>query len=379
FGINHKEYGVTSIGVVAFAEITMAEVAGIDLRRDPFSLKMTGGPNGDVAGNLLRIMLERCPAMQVRLILDGTAALYDPNGINHDELQRIVLTHDLDAFNPAFLGEGGFMIYRSGRRLEGLRESHRQVSRSATGLAEEWLDIDDFNRIYGSLIFAVKADLFIPAGGRPETIDGQNWRLFLDDAGQPSSQVIVEGANSFLTPEARLQLQKCGAVIMRDASANKCGVISSSYEIIANLLLSEREFLEQKERYIGDVLAILEKRAADEARLILRRRKESGGTLLCSDISETISQNINSLYSRLFEFFSARPELCLQPPFRQALISHLPRLLQETPAYRQRVKKLPRKYQCAILAAEIGSSLVYTGSRDADFEDMVRRHLARVL
>ncbi|MBC7961851.1 MAG: NAD-glutamate dehydrogenase, partial [Steroidobacteraceae bacterium] len=39
FGINHKEYGVTSIGVVAFAEITMAEVAGIDLRRDPFSLK----------------------------------------------------------------------------------------------------------------------------------------------------------------------------------------------------------------------------------------------------------------------------------------------------------------------------------------------------
>jgi glutamate dehydrogenase len=43
------------------------------------------------------------------------------------------------------------------------------------------------------------------------------------------------------------------------------------------------------------------------------------------------------------------------------------------------VKKLPRKYQCAILAAEIGSSLVYTGSRDADFEEMIRRHLARVL
>lgn len=168
-------------------------------------------------------------------------------------------------------------------------------------------------------------------------------------------------------------------MIMRDASANKCGVISSSYEIIANLLLSEREFLEQKERYVGDVLSILEKRAADEARLILRRRRESGGTLLYSDISETISQNINSLYSRLFEFFSARPELCLQLPFRQAIICHLPNMLRETPAFRQRVKKLPRKYLCAILAAEIGSSLVYTGSRDADFEDMVRRHLARVL
>ena len=225
----------------------------------------------------------------------------------------------------------------------------------------------------------MKADLFIPAGGRPETIDGQNWRSYLDDSGMPSSRVIIEGANSYITPEARIQLQKNGVVLMRDASANKCGVISSSYEIIANLLLSEREFMEHKERYSADVLAILEKRAADEARLILRRRMESGGTLLYSDVSETISQNINALYSRLFEFFSARPELCLQAPFRQAVLSHLPRMLQESAVYRQRIKKLPQKYLCAILAAEIGSSLVYSGSRDADFEDMIRRHLARVL
>lgn len=379
FGINHKEYGVTSTGVVAFAEITMAETAGIDIRRDRFSLKMTGGPNGDVAGNALRILLERCPGVQIRLILDGTAALYDPNGISHDELRRIVLARDLDAFNPDFLGEGGFIVYRTGRRVEGLKESHRQVSRMAGGLAEEWLDIDDFNRLYSSLVFTVEADLFIPAGGRPETIDGQNWQLFLDENGVPSSGVIIEGANSYITPEARILLQKSGVVLMRDASANKCGVISSSYEIIANLLLTEREFMEQKERYAGDVLAILEKRAGDEAHLILRRHGESGGTLLYSEISETISQNINSFYARLFEFFSVRPELCLQAPFRQAILSHLPRMLRESPAYRQRIRRLPQKYLCAILAAEIGSSLVYSGSRDADFEDMIRRHLARVL
>jgi glutamate dehydrogenase len=379
FGINHKEYGVTSTGVVTFAEITMAEATGIDIRRDPFSLKMTGGPNGDVAGNALRIMLERCPGVQVRLILDGTAALYDPNGISHNELRRIVLAHDLDAFNPEFLGDGGFIVYRTGRRVEGLKESHRKVSRSAVGVTEAWLDIDDFNRLYNSLVFTVKADLFIPAGGRPETIDALNWRSFLDESGAPSSRVIIEGANSYITPEARIHLQKSGVVLMRDASANKCGVISSSYEIIANLLLSEREFMEQKERYAGDVLTILEKRAADEARLILRRHREAGGTLLFSEISETISQNINSYYTRLFEFFAARPELCLQPPFRKAILSHLPRMLQETPLYRQRIKKLPQKYLCAILAAEIGSSLVYSGNRDADFEDMIRRHLGRVL
>lgn len=378
FGINHKEYGVTSTGVVTFAEITMADTLGIDIKRDSFSFKITGGPNGDVAGNCLRIMLDTCPGMRIRLILDGTAALYEPDGISHDGLRRIVLAHDLDAFDPAFLNEGGFLIYRTGRRIEGLKESHRKVSRISGGLVEEWLDIDDFYRIYNTLVFTVKADLFIPAGGRPETIDGQNWRSFLDENGLPSSQVIVEGANSFVTPEARVQLQRSGVVIMRDASANKCGVISSSYEIIANLLLSEREFLDQKERYAGDVLAILKKRAADEASLILRRRRESVNTLLYSEISETISQNINSFYSRLFEFFAARPELCLQPPFRQAVIRHLPRMLQEIPAFRQRIKRLPVKYLCAILAAEIGSSLVYTGSRDADFEDMVKRHLARI-
>nr|MBW4056780.1 amino acid dehydrogenase [Pseudomonadota bacterium] len=379
FGINHKEFGVTSTGVVTFAEITMAEVAGINMRCDSFSVKMTGGPNGDVAGNALRIMLERCPGVQVRLILDGTAALYDPNGINHEELRRIVLMHDLDAFNPDFLGEGAFIVYRTGRRVEGLKESHRKALRTATGIDEEWLDIDDFNRLYSSLVFTVKADLFIPAGGRPETIDGQNWRLFLDENGVPSSGVIIEGANSYLTPDARIQLQKSGVVLMRDASANKCGVISSSYEIIANLLLTEREFMEQKEHYVDDVLAILEKRAADEARLILVRQKESCGTLLYSEISETISRNINSFYSRLFEFFSARPELCLQAPFRQAVLNHLPRMMRESAAYRSRIRKLPQKYLCAILAAEIGSSLVYSGSRDADFEDMIRRHLARVL
>ncbi|HEX9078332.1 MAG TPA: NAD-glutamate dehydrogenase domain-containing protein [Desulfuromonadaceae bacterium] len=378
-GINHKVYGVTSTGVVKFAEITMAEAAGIDITREPFSLKMTGGPGGDVAGNSLRIMLQRCPLMQVRLIQDGTAALYDPTGIDREALGRIVLNHDLDAFDPAALGEGGFIIYRTGRRMEGLKESHRKVSRTAGKLVEEWLDIDDFYRDYSSLVFTVPSDLFIPAGGRPETIDGQNWRSFLDERGVPTARVIVEGANSFITPEARVQLQKSGVVIMRDASANKCGVISSSYEIIANLLLSEREFLEHKERYVRDVLTILEKRAADEARLILRRRRESGNTLLYTEISDQISQNINSYYTRLFEFFSARPELRLHPPFRQAILAHLPAMLRETPAFRRRIGNLPGKYLCAILAAEIGSSLVYTASRDADFEDMIRRHLARVL
>jgi glutamate dehydrogenase len=378
-GINHKEYGVTSTGVITFAEITMADCAGLDITKDSFSLKMTGGPNGDVAGNCLCILLQRCPKMQLRLILDGTAALHDPNGISHEALSRIVLAHDLDVFDPTSLGEGGYILFRTGRRMEGLRETHRKISRINGMLREEWLDIDEFYREYNSLIFTVEADLFIPAGGRPETIDGQNWRSLLGVQGTPTSRVIIEGANSFITPEARTNLQKSGVTIMRDASANKCGVISSSYEIIANLLLTDAEFLACKEEYVRDVLAILEKRAADEARLILRRRRESVGSLLCTEISDAISTEINGHYAHLFSFFESHPELRLKNPFYRAILNHLPHILRENHVIRQRIKRLPGKYLSAILAAEIGSSLVYTSNREADFEDTIRRHLTKTL
>ncbi|HEY6008164.1 MAG TPA: NAD-glutamate dehydrogenase domain-containing protein, partial [Geobacteraceae bacterium] len=375
-GINHKEYGVTSTGVVKFAEITMGEL-GIDIRRDPFTVKLTGGPNGDVAGNALRILLERCPQVGIRLVLDGTAALFDPKGAERDELGRLLLKHDLDAFDPMRLHPGGVMLFRTGRKTSGLRELHRRVVRTPVGVEEEWVSLDEFSREYNDLVFTVAADLFIPAGGRPETIDRENWQQFFAADGTPSARVIVEGANSFITPEARAQLQRRGVIIMRDASANKCGVISSSYEIIGNLLLSEREFLDHKERYVADVLGILEKRAEEEARLILRRRREPDCTLLHTEISDAVSQEINALYARLFKFFQGHPELCLQPLFRRAILNHLPRLLRDSPVYRRRIKNLPPKYLYAILAAEIASSLVYCGDREADFEEMLKGHLAR--
>ncbi len=374
-GINHKEYGVTSTGVVRFAEITLREL-GIDPAVESFSVKFTGGPNGDVAGNAMRIMLERSPKVRMVLILDGSAALHDPEGADHGELARILLKDDLDSFSPEVLHPGGFILFRSGSRRDGLKELYRRVSRTEEGLCEEWISIDDFSREYGELPFTIPADLFIPAGGRPETIDAANWERYLLHDGTPSSRAIVEGANSFITPEARVRLQQSGVIIMRDASANKCGVISSSYEIIANLLLSEKEFLAEKERYVADVLAVLERRAEDEARLILRRRREQPG-LLGTEISDTLSAEINSLYTRLFRFFQKRPELALQPLFRRAILAHLPAMLRQEPRYRRRLTRLPPKYLSAILAAEIGSSLVYRGDRESAFEDEVRLHLLR--
>jgi glutamate dehydrogenase len=377
-GINHKEYGVTSTGVIKFAEIAMAEL-GLDIRRDPFSVKLTGGPNGDVAGNALRILLERSPRVQVRLVVDGTGVLYDPQGADHQALRRIVLRDDVEAFDQRALHEGGFLLYRNQRRTEGLRELHKKVSCGAEGLVEEWITVDEFNRDWNGLLFSVTADLFLPAGGRPETVDEGNWRRFFGQDGTPTMRAVVEGANSFLTPGARIELQKSGIVILRDASANKCGVISSSYEIIANLLLTEKEFLAHKERYVADVLEILERRAEEEARLIFKRRRESGNSALYTEISAAISQEINGHYARLFDWFRRHPQVSEEPLFRRAIEMHLPRMLREDSRYRQRLKALPEKYRYAILASEIASSLVYCGDREADFVHMLKGHLARTM
>jgi len=375
-GINHKEYGVTSTGVVKFAELTMAEL-GVDIHAEPFTVKVTGGPGGDVAGNAMRLLLERCPQVRITLIVDGSGAFCDPEGADREELGQLLLERDLDAFDPQRLHPGGFILYRNQRRTEGLRELFRQVLRTEAGLEERWLTVDEFHRQYHNLLFTVPADLFIPAGGRPETIDAGNCERFFAADGRPSARAIVEGANSFITPEARSELQKRGVVILRDASANKCGVISSSYEIIGNLLLSEREFLAEKERYVADVLEILEQRAADEARLIFRRHREAGGGQFYTEISAAISTEINGHYARLFAFFQERPELCEDPLFRRAIAAHLPRLVRRNARYLDRVDNLPAKYRSAILASEIASSIVYRGDRDAEFTAMLRGHLER--
>jgi glutamate dehydrogenase len=376
-GINHKEYGVTSLGVVTFAEIAMRE-QGIDIRKDRFSVKLTGGPNGDVAGNGLRLLLERCPGVEIRLIVDGTGVLFDPKGLDHCGLSEIVLRTDADGFDTAKLSPGGFALYRGGKRTEGLRELHRRVEMTAAGLREDWVTLDEFYKEYNDLIFTVEADLFIPAGGRPETIDEGNCTRFKGARGAPSAKVIIEGANSFITPTARKCLQDAGVVLLRDASANKCGVISSSYEIIANLLFRDEEFLARKPEYVKDVLEILERRAADEANLIFRRRREGGEARSFTEISNAISVEINARKAELFAFFEANPELWSGSQYRAAILAHLPRLVRERPELAARIERLPSKYRSAILAAEIGTAMVYRRPLSMDFATAVDGYVATV-
>ena len=364
-GINHKEYGVTSLGVITFAEITMAEL-GIDMSCDSYSVKFTGGPNGDVAGNAMRLLLERSSQVKIVLIVAGSGVLYDPAGLDHVELGRLILKHNIDAFSPDKLNPGGYQLLSRQRRQEGLAKLYRRFNCDENGVREEWVTNDAFHSEFDNAIFSVTTDLFIPAGGRPETVDITNWQKFITADGNPSCRAIIEGANSFITPAAREKLQEEGIVVMRDAAANKCGVISSSYEIIANLVLSESEFLKHKDIYVRDVLSILEKRAADEANLILARHRENPAHSYTM-IAGSLSREINLHYTRIFNHLQAHPDLLDSVPMRRAIKSHLPAFLQH-PRYLKRLpQRLPLKYRAAMVATVLAARRVYDGDWESDF------------
>jgi glutamate dehydrogenase len=120
----------------------------------------------------------------------------DPNGLDRDELLRLVKDSlSISKFNPAKLSKDGVVM----------------TADNETGIQRR-----------NSMHNRVKSDAFVPAGGRPNTINADNWRNFLDANGVPSSKLIVEGANIFTTPEARQGLFDVGKVaIVKDSSANK--------------------------------------------------------------------------------------------------------------------------------------------------------------
>ncbi len=61
----------------------------------------------------------------------------------------------------------------------------------------------------------IVADIFVPCGGRPEAVDLQNVGQLYSAEGLPRFKYIVEGANLFITQEARLRLEKSGVLIFK--------------------------------------------------------------------------------------------------------------------------------------------------------------------
>ena len=330
-GINHKEFGVTSEGIFRWITLALPQV-GIG-PKDAYTVKITGGPDGDVGGNLLKILhREHGKRCRVVAIGDGTGSAVDPAGLDWRELLRLVQDgQGIARFDTAKLGKAGKVVPATDRAGEVFR-----------------------NTLHNT----VPADLFVPCGGRPKTINDDNWQEFLP-GGKASAKAIVEGANIFLSAGARQKLEDAGILDIKDSSANKGGVICSSYEVLAGLVVEDDEFLAMKTTYVQEVVAIIRARAEAEGKALIAAWKRRAGKARLSDLSQQLSVEINRVSGLIEPLIEAHlDDKPLAATWRRHLEGHCPPVLVQK--YGDRLlARIPRAHRVAILAKRLASRMVY--------------------
>lgn len=335
FGINHKEFGVTSEGVFVYLDNVLDRL-GMKAGDSAFRVKMTGGPDGDVAGNLLKILYrEYGERARIVAVADGLGAAYDPAGLDWHELLRLVDRElSIVKFDPEKLSGGNksFVVAADSRENIKLRDN---------------------------LYATAEAEIFVPAGGRPFTVKDKNWHRFLKSDGEPSAHAIVEGANLFLTEAAREKLVEQNVIVIKDSSANKCGVICSSYEIIACMTLTLEEFADIKPVYVEQVIQLLKEKADQEAKLLFQEHDNSGGSKSLVQLSYEISAEINRVCDILLENFQKLSDAEIESEnMRFILYAHCPKVLVDK--YPDRITgRIPRAHKLAVISAYVASRLVY--------------------
>ena len=331
-GINHKVYGVTSEGVTVFLDAALRQ-NGIDPTHDTFTVKITGGPDGDVAGNEILILhREYGDRAQIVGIADGSGVAEDPQGLDHEELIRLVKSNaPISEYDPEKLTSEG--------QLNTVETSEGTQARD-------------------TMHFRVTADAFIPAGGRPQAINTLNWNNFLQKDGTPSSQIIVEGANLFLTTEARKKLSEAGVLIIKDSSANKCGVICSSLEIIAGMLTTESQFAKIKSEYVKQTLTRLRELAAMEARALFQAHRHHPHLTL-PELSSDMSIQINRLHDAISNLFIETDDKDSERLLREYVPDVLLELIGDNA-----IDQIPPTYSKQIIASVLASRIVYNEGID---------------
>src|SRR5690606_37581295 len=172
-----------------------------DPKKDPFTIKISGGPDGDVAGNEILNLYKYYPkTAKLLALVDISGTIYDPNGLDLKEMAELFhKALPLRNFPPDKLSEGGFLLdLRTKREQTAYAQQTLCWKKKEGKLVEEWLSGNEMNHLYRSNVHQVKTDIFVPGGGRPRTLNESNYKSFLDETGKPTARAIVEGANLYL-------------------------------------------------------------------------------------------------------------------------------------------------------------------------------------
>jgi|GEM_PF-180212 len=343
-GISHIDYGMTTTSV---HEYVLQLLNKLGINEADITKVQTGGPDGDLGSNEILMSKDK-----TTLIIDGGGVIYDPNGLDRTELSRLAIDRiDSSNFDPSKIGEGGFKV----------NVDDRDITLS------DGTKVKDGAEFRNNIIFNQKitADLFVPCGGRPNTIDIKNWEKLLDAKGTPRFKYIIEGANLYITPEARIKLEGKNVIIFKDSSTNKGGVNSSSLEVLAGLALSDQDFIANmtqkdnedapkfRKEYIKDILEIIKHNARLEFEALwLAHQTSSKSYTQLSDILSKKINRVNALIvaSDLFEDMELR---------RAVLSSYVPKPLMDKIGMDEFMDNVPLNYQKAIFSKHIASRFVY--------------------
>lgn len=364
YGINHKEYGVTSLGVNVYMHEVLKHL-GIDPKKDPFTVKISGGPDGDVAGNQIYNLYKYYKhTAKLVALTDGSGTINDPEGLDLDVMKELFDTgRAISHYPPDKLHEGGFLLDLSKKKDVTAYVQNTLCYRKQGGnVVEDWLSGSDMNQLFRHNVHSTKVDMFVPAGGRPRTLSAANIGDYLDAKGKPTSKAIVEGANLYLTMDAREALQDRGCIVIRDASANKGGVICSSFEVFCGLTLGDEGFYAQKDQLVEEILERIRVAAFHEAQLILRTQAERGGYF--TDISDQVSHNINAFTDQLLSHLESvrLPDDPKHPLIQVFLAYALPTLRAKH--QKELIENIPETHKKAVIASHIASQLVYSRGLD---------------
>ena len=357
-GINHKEFGVTSYGVHTYLKVVLKELGFLNKNTiRSFTVKMSGGPDGDVAGNQIVNLKNDYPEhAKITALTDGTGTIYDPEGLCLDTLVKMFhRCEGIHHYPPKLLHTGGFLLdIRSEEKVDHKvlftiykKNTSKTVKSKITG--------HKANHLYRTNVHQTQADIFIPAGGRPRTLHKDNINEFFTTSGKPTSKAIVEGANLYLTDEARRELTKQGVWIIRDSSANKGGVICSSYEVLHNLVLDDKTFLNYKETIVEGIMNKIESTCYKEAKLLFKTLHQTNHSL--PEISVIISKKINEFTDDIYKMLSTNSDEH-QDIIEKTLRSYLTDYLFDE--HWDRVNdRLPNSHKHAIVASYLASTIVY--------------------
>ncbi len=349
-GIPHDLYGMTTNSVHQYVVESLAKLG---LKEENLTKVMTGGPDGDLGSNEILISKDKILA-----IVDGSGVLYDPQGLNRPELEKLARARKMvENFPRSLLSPKGFLVTIKENDLT-LPDGEKVES-----------GLDFRNTFHLNLKF--KADLFVPCGGRPSSININNWRQYLNDNGEPRFKIIVEGANLFLTQQARLRLEEKGVIIYKDASANKGGVTSSSLEVLSGLALTDEEYDKLmcvrdgvispfRKKYIAEIIDIVKANAKDEFDVIWKENARK--KILRAVLTDLVSEKINEIKDAV----NASDLADNEPLFRKALECCVPKALIELVGFDNIMKRVPKVYLKALFAASLAGRYVYRFGLDAN-------------